>query len=118
MQPTLFRYEQKLHSTSMFVILPLQVLNYRVQGWIDWNMALDLTGGPNWANNFVDSPIIVNATANEFYKQPMFYVLGHFSKFIIRDSIRILTSVKPSGVIEAVAVKTPQDTTVVVLLNR
>lgn len=49
-----------------------------VGGWIDWNLALDTKGGPNWASNFVDSPIIVNAKADEFYKQPMFYALGHF----------------------------------------
>ena len=41
-------------------------------------MALDLNGGPNWVSNFVDSPIIVDAGHGEFYKQPMFYALGHF----------------------------------------
>ena len=41
-------------------------------------LALDLEGGPNWANNFVDSPIIANTTSGDvFYKQPMvfFYFL-------------------------------------------
>lgn len=28
--------------------------------------------------NFVDSPIIVDITKDVFYKQPMFYHLGHF----------------------------------------
>lgn len=64
-------------------------LNHWVTGWTDWNLALDLNGGPNWAKNFVDGPIIVNATASEFYKQPMFYIMGHFSKFIPEDSVRI-----------------------------
>jgi glucosylceramidase len=41
-------------------------------------MALNEHGGPNWANNFVDAPIITNSTSDEFYKQPMFYILGHF----------------------------------------
>ena len=49
-----------------------------VVGWTDWNMALDLEGGPNWVYNFVDSPVIVNATVNEFYKQPTYYAMGHF----------------------------------------
>ena len=26
------------------------------------------SGGPNWANNFVDAPIIVNPETDEFYK--------------------------------------------------
>ena len=34
--------------------------------------------GPNWANNFVDAPIIVNRDTDEFYKQPMYYSLAHF----------------------------------------
>ena len=32
----------------------------------------------SWVGNFVDAPIIVNATGIEFYKQPTYYVLGHF----------------------------------------
>ncbi|KAJ8943384.1 hypothetical protein NQ314_009751 [Rhamnusium bicolor] len=55
-------------------------LQYGAGGWVDWNMALDETGGPNFIDNMVDSPIIVNATQQEFYKQPMFYAIGHFSK--------------------------------------
>ena len=53
-------------------------LNHHFIGWTDWNLCLDEKGGPNWANNFVDSPIIVNRKAQEFYKQPMFYAMGHF----------------------------------------
>ncbi|XP_071844390.1 lysosomal acid glucosylceramidase-like [Apostichopus japonicus] len=64
-------------------------VNHWVTGWVDWNLALDEDGGPNWAKNFVDSGIIVNAKDDEFYKQPMFYHIGHFSKFIVPDSIRI-----------------------------
>ena len=40
-----------------------------VVGWTDWNLALNLEGGPNWVKNFVDSPIIVDAEHNSFYKQ-------------------------------------------------
>uniref|UniRef100_A0A0K0DQK6 Glucosylceramidase n=1 Tax=Angiostrongylus cantonensis TaxID=6313 RepID=A0A0K0DQK6_ANGCA len=58
-------------------------LNNFVAGWTDWNMCLNEKGGPNWANNYVDSPIIVNATADEFYKQPMFYAMGHFRYVIV-----------------------------------
>ena len=47
-------------------------------GWTDWNLALDLEGGPNWSKNYVDSPIIVDSSKDVFYKQPMFYHLGHF----------------------------------------
>ncbi len=53
-------------------------MNNFVAGWTDWNIALDLQGGPNWVRNYVDSAVLVNSTADEFYKQPMFYVMGHF----------------------------------------
>lgn len=58
-------------------------------GWLDWNLVLDLEGGPNWVDNVVDAPIIVNATSGEFYKQPTYYALAHFSKYIPRGSLRI-----------------------------
>ncbi|XP_039254646.2 lysosomal acid glucosylceramidase-like [Styela clava] len=64
------------------------ITNY-VSGWVDWNIALDMRGGPNWVRNFVDSPIIVNKESYEFYKQPMFYHMGHFSKFVPEGSVRI-----------------------------
>ncbi|KAL1422250.1 hypothetical protein MTO96_022131 [Rhipicephalus appendiculatus] len=56
----------------------IEDLNHGVGGWTDWNLALNTEGGPTWVENYVDSPIIVNATAEEFYKQPMYYAMGHF----------------------------------------
>uniref|UniRef100_A0A7E4UUW6 Glucosylceramidase n=1 Tax=Panagrellus redivivus TaxID=6233 RepID=A0A7E4UUW6_PANRE len=59
-------------------------------GWVDWNICLDTTGGPTWINNFVDAPITVTKTGNdEFYKQPMYYALGHFSKFVQPGAKRV-----------------------------
>ncbi|TMS38975.1 hypothetical protein L596_005585 [Steinernema carpocapsae] len=57
----------------------IQDLNNFVAGWTDWNLCLDTIGGPNLAKNYVDAPIIIDAEKGEFYKQPMFYVMGHFS---------------------------------------
>ncbi|XP_034954351.2 lysosomal acid glucosylceramidase [Zootoca vivipara] len=96
-------------------------LNQHVTGWIDWNLALDLEGGPNWVKNFVDSPIIVDAGNDIFYKQPMFYHMGHFSKFIPEGSQRIGLSVVQKGLgcsLEHVAVLRPDGAAVVVVLNR
>ncbi|DAZ98367.1 TPA: hypothetical protein N0F65_000686 [Lagenidium giganteum] len=65
------------------------LINY-ASGWTDWNLALDMNGGPNWAGNFVDAPILVDEkNGDEFYKQPMYYVLGQFSKFVTSGSQRI-----------------------------
>lgn len=67
----------------------IEDLNHQVSAWVDWNLLLDLNGGPNYARNFVDSPILANGT--EIFKQPIFYALGHFSRFILPDSVRIHT---------------------------
>ncbi|KAF8375048.1 hypothetical protein PRIPAC_81477 [Pristionchus pacificus] len=62
-------------------------LNNWVAGWVDWNMALDMEGGFTWAENYVDAPIVVDG--EEFYKQPMYYGLAHFSKFLKPGSHRV-----------------------------
>ncbi|CAL4125525.1 unnamed protein product, partial [Meganyctiphanes norvegica] len=51
----------------------LENLNHWISGWTDWNLALDLKGGPNWAKNYVDSPIIVNASGVDFGRKMIFY---------------------------------------------
>lgn len=89
-----------------------------VEGWVDWNMVLDIQGGPTYINNNVDSPIIVNASAGEFYKQPMFYHLGHFSKFIPRNSIRVELSSTANENVKVVGFERPDNATVVVILNK
>ncbi|XP_025068405.1 glucosylceramidase-like isoform X1 [Alligator sinensis] len=96
-------------------------LNNYVTGWTDWNLALDLEGGPNWVKNFVDSPIIVDSRENIFYKQPMFYHMGHFSKFIPEGSQRVGLVASRSCkkcALEYTAFLRPDGSAVVVVLNR
>lgn len=95
----------------------LQDLSNWVSGWVDWNMALNEQGGPTYINNFVDAPIIVNALVDEFYKQPMYYVLGHFTKFLPKGSQRVMITEKPT-LLESVAFSRPDNKTVVIILNR
>ncbi|XP_075213714.1 putative glucosylceramidase 4 [Lycorma delicatula] len=66
----------------------IENLQHWVTTYTDWNLALDLDGGPNILPNLTcDASIIINKTANEFYKQPLHYVLGHFSKFILPGAV-------------------------------
>lgn len=104
-----------INSNDYFCNL-FQDLNHWVQGWVEWNLALDMTGGPTWVSNFIDSPIIVDKTKDEFYKQPMFYAIGHFSKFISRGSIRV--KLTQTSVIKSVGFKRPDGSIVIVLYNR
>ncbi|KYN03848.1 Glucosylceramidase [Cyphomyrmex costatus] len=95
----------------------IETMSHWVSTWIDWNIALNMNGGPNWIKNFVDSPIIVNSTANEFYKQPMFYAIGHFSKYVPPNSRRIGTKSQNIANIRHIAFSTSDGGTVLVILN-
>lgn len=46
--------------SSGLTIYNLKDLQHSVNGWIDWNLMLDTTGGPNYVNNTVDAAMIVD----------------------------------------------------------
>ncbi|XP_049950381.1 lysosomal acid glucosylceramidase-like isoform X2 [Schistocerca serialis cubense] len=99
----------------------IQVTNHWTSGWEDWNMVVNTEGGPNWSSNPADASIVANATADEFYKQPMYYAIAHFSRFVPRGSRRVslqMDSDANSTDVEGVAFLTPQDDVVVVLQNK
>nr|CAD7459026.1 unnamed protein product [Timema tahoe] len=98
------------YGTSM-----IQAFNNWVVGWTDWNMAINEQGGP--ATFGYNAAIIVNATADEFYKQPPYYFQAHFSMFIPPDSKHVsLTSDNDGGLLN-VAFITPETDVVVILMN-
>eukprot|EP00439_Symbiodinium_sp_Y106_P049138 s2314_g6.t1 len=60
-------------------------LNAGGAGWIDWNLLLNEDGGPNHVGN---------VTEQQIHLHPQFFFLGHFAKYIIPGSKRLLTSVR------------------------
>lgn len=97
--------------------------NHHVSGWVDWNLVLDSYGGPTWAKNFVDSPMLVDIASQTLVFQPMYYFLGHFSKFIIPDSKMLASESNGWFALEEITFKVPPqnnlpETIVVVVLNR
>lgn len=101
----------------------IEVLRRHSVGWVDWNLALDEKGGPNWVRNFVDSPIIISDDKSKFYKQPMYYVLAHFSRFFRPGSVRIDTEPHSGGqaseqVLSVIALKKDTGHVVVNVLNK
>lgn len=97
-----------------YILDVMEDLHHHVSAWVDWNLILDLKGGPNYARNFVDSPIVANGT--EIYKQPTFYVMGHFSRFVPPDSVRIYSKTSHKF-IKSTAFLRPDGYTSVVLYN-
>lgn len=98
----------------------IEDMNNMAAGWVDWNLVLDTDGGPNWAKNFVDAPILVDEqNGAEFYKQPMFYIMGHFSKFIPPNSKRIeFPKTETLSDFHRCAFVTPDNQIVMQFLNR
>jgi len=90
-----------------------------VGGWIDWNLALDLRGGPNWAKWAADAAILVNPKTDEFFKQPIHYGIGHVSKFVPPGSVRIeMSGERLPRNLQSVAFLRPDNGTVIVFLNK
>ncbi len=92
-------------------------LNAGINAFIDWNIVLDFKGGPNHKFNFCDSPVMLNSLKNKYKKNLSFYYIKHFSKFIKPNSKRIAFS-KYTDKIELTAFKNPDNSIIVVLLNR
>ena len=66
--------------------------NNGVEGWTDWNMLLDETGGPNHVQNFCFAPIHADTKTGKLYYMDSYYYIGHFSKFIRPGAKRIISS--------------------------
>ncbi|MBU5671224.1 glycoside hydrolase family 30 protein [Paenibacillus brevis] len=64
-------------------------LNNWTEGYLDWNLVLDETGGPNHVNNLCDAPIIADTTTDTVHYNSSYYYIGHFSKYIRPGAVRI-----------------------------
>jgi len=91
--------------------------NYMAAATI-WNLLVDETGGPYHDRDFGSrAQIVVNPEKDELIMEPTYYAIGHFSRFVKRDAVRIGTS-SFSDSIEVTAFKNPDGEIVVVALNR
>ncbi|CAA9194814.1 glycoside hydrolase family 30 protein [Flavobacterium collinsii] len=73
--------------------------NNGTAGWTDWNILLDQNGGPNHVGNFCFSPIHADTTTGELIYTPSYYYIGHFSKFIHLNAVRVSSAVSRSALL-------------------
>ena len=65
-----------------------------------------------------EAPVIIDAKKKEYYKNPHFYVLGHYSKFITPDSVRIdVNASKTQKDFDYIAFERPDNSVVVIVYN-
>ncbi|KZC10706.1 Glucosylceramidase, partial [Dufourea novaeangliae] len=98
-----------------YILSIIEYFNHWASGWMDWNMALNEEGGPDYPGRSLNAAILVNPEKDEFYKTPLFYAIKHFSRFVCRDSIRV--SITDTETIKTTAFVTPSKEVVVVLYN-
>jgi glucosylceramidase len=91
-------------------------LNNYVDGWVDWNMVLDIQGGPNWFKNWCVAPVIVDPQKDEVYFTPLYYVMSHFSKFIRPGAVKIGCTIDHKQVV-ATAAQNPDGSIALVIFN-
>lgn len=91
-----------------------------LSGNVDWNMVLDTQGGPSFFKNYADAAIIFNETTQIIYKQPTFYSIAHFSKFLQPDCIRISANLSLVSRLKvgAIAFSCANNTKVIIMQNR
>jgi glucosylceramidase len=86
-------------------------------GWLDWNLLLDHTGGPNHVGNLCSAPIMNTESGESIEIQPSQRYLQHLSpRFIPEGSVRIL-SASARDDLHVVAFKRPDAKIAVVVMN-
>jgi glucosylceramidase len=90
--------------------------NAGATAWLDWNVLLDETGGPNHVGNFCFAPIIADTQRGELHYTNSYYYLGHFSKFVKPNAKRIISSSNRDS-LQTTAFINIDGSTVVIVLN-
>ena len=92
-------------------------LNRWTVGWIDWNLLLDASGGPNHVGNLCSAPVLADSATGVLLHQSSYWYLGHFSRFIQPGAQRVLCAATQQN-IEATAFINPDGACAVVAMNR
>lgn len=89
-------------------------LQCRLNAFFDWNLLLDMSGGPNHKGNYCDAPIMVDPERKSLKYNLSYSYIMHFSRYIRPGAVRIGTTcydndlgfcaaLNPDGSIVAVA---------------
>ena len=92
-------------------------LNRWTVGWIDWNLLLDETGGPNHVGNLCSAPMLADRTSGTVQRQSSYDYIGHFARFILPGAQRVLCAATRQD-LETTAFVNPDGSTAVVVMNR
>lgn len=67
----------------------LKGFNAGLNAFLDWNILLDDSGGPNHKQNFCDAPVMASRDFSDLNYNLSYYYIGHFSRFIRPGALRL-----------------------------
>lgn len=92
-------------------------LNAGATAYIDWNILLDETGGPNHTGNYCDAPIMYDRRTQTLTYNRGHTYLGHFSRFI-QPGARIFPTSSYTDRLDTLGALNPDGTKALILFNR
>ena len=92
-------------------------INRWTVGWIDWNLLLDETGGPNHVGNLCSAPILADTAGDALLHQSSYWTIGHFARFVQPGARRVLCAASKQD-LEATAFVNPDGSTATIVMNR
>ena len=91
--------------------------NNGMNGFTDWNVLLDETGGPNHVQNFCFAPVHGDTKSGKLIYTNAYYYIGHFSKFIQPGAKRIAATASRSQLLTT-AFRNEDGKLVVIVMNQ
>lgn len=107
----------QLKNAQMYAHDMIGNLNAGMTGFLDWNILLDVKGGPNHVGNNCDAPVMSVDGEDNFVQNLSFYYIGHFSRYIEKGAKRIACT-KYTDKLEITGFKNPDGSIVCIILNR
>ena len=92
-------------------------LNRWTVGWIDWNLLLDASGGPNHVGNLCSAPMLADASGLTVSHQSSYFYIGHFARFVQPGAQRVLCAATRED-LEATSFVNPDGSIATVVMNR
>lgn len=87
------------------------------EGYLDWNIVLDETGGPNHVGNLCDAPIIADTKTDQLHINSSYYYIGHFSKYVMQGAKRVGLIIREGGLLGCAFVN-PDSSKVIIIQNQ
>jgi len=94
----------------------IQDLNNGTSAWIDWNLILDTTGGPNHVYNLCSAPVLTDPEADRLFYENSYHYIQHFSRFIQPGAKRVF-SVASHDHLLITAFRNPDGSLIAVVMN-